>query len=248
MTLDQSYPILHRLMIEPEVQRCYGGCKRLRSIEDFDVKKGGRERYHICFECREKRLCGHRREKYTCVPCGGSKICSHQRIKYQCIDCGGSTICNHLLRRLICRKCHPEIRLYNKLYWRRKLRDPHTRKVRNLQHGLARVRKGGRFGQKSKLRDYVNCTPDFLRQWLTYTERQYCNNKDEKISIDHLKPLSQIRPDCEEDFYTYFSWHNTRLIPAKENRIKHSKEPTDMEIEQQECYVADFLDLIVFTT
>ena len=133
------------------------------------------------------------------------------------------------------------------MYRRQRLQNPHLRKITNLQPYLNRVKKGARFGNL-KLRDYVNCTSDFLRQWLSYTERQYCNNKDMKTHINHLKPLSQIKPDCEEDFFTYFSWRNTRVIPAKENRIKRSKEPSDMEIEQQECHVADFLNLLTLIT
>ena len=209
-------------------------------------RNGGLQLYRIYSNGQRKKLCEHHRLKGHCIACGGGYLCSHRRRKYCCIECGGSQVCSHQVTRARCSRCRPEVRQYWRQYQCRRRQNPHIRKLNSLKGELHHVRKVGRFGNNSKLREYVRCSSDFLRQWLDYTERQYCDGTTTKTNIDHLKPLSQIRPDCDDDFHTYFSWHNTRIIPALANRIKYRKEPTAMEKEEQECHIADFLDLVTF--
>ena len=126
-----------------------------------------------------------------------------------------------------------------------RIQDPHFRKIAVLSKNLWQIRWGGGFGPKSELHQYVGCTSEFLRAWLNYTERQNCE-VDGPTHIDHLQPLSLIRRNSEEDFKHFFSWKNTRVVPAQINLEKHKRDPTSLEIEDQQCMIADFLNLICF--
>ena len=203
-------------------------CNRCQKskLEIYFLFKPDGSYYKTCSECRSKILCRHQRQRSQCVECHGASICAHQVIRSKC------------------RICRPESRILKMLSDRKRLIDPHQRKLNNLKTALWHLRKGTR--SHPEVREYIGCTPQFLRHWLDYTKRQHCHS-NYKLHLDFLQPIAEIQRDRASDLYEYFNWKNLRIVPKKENLVKHAKEPTSKELEDQECFIADFLDLIVLT-
>ena len=164
-----------------------------------------------------------------------------------CTSCIVKRQCEHHLQRSSCRTCRPEVRAWMREYQQKYNQNPHKRMLKNLRSRLYSIRtKKECLKPGSQLLKYLGCSQTFMKRWLDYTERQYCDN-DANVEIDHLHPLSEIRRDCEQDFKDYFSWKNTRVVPSKVNRCKGKKEPSGMECETLELHCEDFLNLYILT-
>ena len=217
---------------------------KTKLLSEFKFKKDG-DRHKTCLNCLSQMCCLHNRRKAQCKDCHGGSICQHKRMRWRCKECHGGSICDHHVIRYSCRICNPEGRIKGRIQSRKRYQDPHVRKMVQILNQLRYIRRGGGYGPKSVLSKYVGCGSQFLNCWLNYTERQYCvmNGPNQ---IDHINPIRLIRRDCEEDFHKYFSWKNTRVVPAKINLDKNRRLPTSHELEEQQCLIADFLDIQVF--
>jgi hypothetical protein len=77
--------------------------------------------------------------------------------------------------------------------------------------------------------DYVQCSKEFLIEWLKYTfKKEYPNGTNEPLHIDHILPLYYFSNN-EEDLYKSFHWSNLHYMPASENLKKSKKRDLEKE-------------------
>ena len=213
----------YKLDDQPDYREC-SYCRELKHRLEFDLLRGAKERQKHCSTCLDKTICPHGR-------------------KSRCLICGGGEICEHELRRAYCRICTPECREKQRVKDREIRQDPHYRKIHNLQCNLLHIFKGThKLSYKNPLLKYIGTDQKFMSDWLNYSKFINCINV-EKVHMDFIQPLTNIRRENEEDFHKIFNWKNIRIIPAKWNQKKYDNPPTPVELKKQQSDIKNFLDL-----
>ena len=90
----------------------------------------------------------------------------------------------------------------------------------------------------------VGCSPEWLTEWLNYTESIYCVD-DEPTHIDHVIPISayDLFNPIEQQKAMY--WPNLRVIPARMNQVKGNTMPTFPEIDEHQQLITSFYNYMI---
>ena len=118
------------------------------------------------------------------------------------------------------------LKYYNKYQSERLKTDIKFRLNRNVSRLIRKALKGNKAGRKwGSLVGYtLNDLIDRLKNTMPagYTWQDFLQGK---LHIDHIIPISAFNFNCPDhiDFKRCWSLENLRLLPAKENMIKHNK-------------------------
>jgi len=118
------------------------------------------------------------------------------------------------------------LKYYNKYQSERLKTDIKFRLNRNVSRLIRKALKGNKAGRKwGSLVGYtLNDLIDRLKNTMPvgYTWQDFLQGK---LHIDHITPISAFNFNCPDhtDFRRCWALENLRLLPAKENMIKHNK-------------------------
>lgn len=197
-----------------------------------DLCKHNREKYD-CFECDGKGICEHGSRKRTCIKCDGSQICEHKKHKNRCVDCNGSQICEHKNIRYLCGLCEGkgicEHKINKKVC---KICNPIDHMLSLQRRRITYILKDRGMIKNKKTIDYLDCTPEFLYDYITnqLTEEMKLQGYD----IDHIKPISKFNLENEEELKKCCHWNNLRPLLSYDNKKKSDKWTENDELEWKE--------------